>query len=233
MEENKSSSEVNMEQVTLYYDHYKDTYEQLKTDLAKRNHLTLMLLIFATLLIGLLFDPSTFEEKINAIVGTQFENLVFDFHFINTGIILITFWLLFQYYLIVLHIEKMYSYLAECEKRLCKEITKFPINREGSYYLKSYPWLKDIADHIFVWCLPIGFIILSIAKIVDEISWNTTLRIVDFFILGFIIFLSFLYISNRKFKEEIWDKKRFTLKWYQRIFGYLRLKKYSENNESN
>lgn len=215
-----------MEQFSQYYDHYKDTFEQLKSYLAKRNRFTLVLLVLAIVVIGLIFDPSSFEEKIGVIIGSQIERLVFDFHFINTGVILVLFWYLLQYYLIVLQIEKMYTYLAECEQRLTDTIPTFPINRESVFYFKSYPWLKDIADYFFVLGIPIGFIVLSVAKIVNEWSWTTTLRFVDFIILGLIIFFSFLYISNRKLREEYWNKNLFNLKWYQRLAGYLRIKKY-------
>lgn len=215
-----------MEQLSQYYDHYEDTFEQLKCYLTKRNQFTLVLLVLAIIVVGLIFDPSSFEQKIGVIIDSQIERLVFDFHFINTGVILVLFWYLLQYYLIVLQIEKMYIYLAECEQRLTDAIPDFPIHREGAFYFKSYPWLKNIADYIFVLGFPIGFIILSVAKIVNEWSWTTALRFVDFIILGLIIFFSFLYISNRKLREEYWNKNLFNLKWYQRLAGYLRIKKY-------
>lgn len=217
-----------MEHLSLYYDHYKDTFEQLKCYLAKRNQLTLVLLVLAIIVVGFIFDPSSFEEKIGVIIDSQIESLVFDFHFINTGVILILFWYLLQYYLIVLQIEKTYTYLAECEKRLTDAIPDFPIHREGAFYLKSYPWLKDIADCIFVLGFPIAFIVLSIAKIINEYSWTTALRYVDFIILGLIILFSLLYISNRRLREEYWNKKNYNLKWYQRLLGYLRIKNINE-----
>ena len=211
----------------IYYDHYKDTFEQQKSYIAKRDRLTLMLLIFAILLIGLIFDPVTFDEKLNIIIGAQVADLTFDLQFLNTGLILITFWYLLQYYMVVLQIEKIYCYLSECEKRLTDGNPDFPINREGAYYLKSYPWLKDIADYIFVLGIPVGFIVLSVSKIVMEWSWLSNLRFVDIVFLGLIIIFSLLYISNRKLKEEYFDKEvNPTRFWYQRLLGYFRIKEY-------
>lgn len=215
-----------MEQYSLYYDHYKDTFEQQKVYLEKRDRLTLFLLVFAVILTGLIFDPSTLSAKLNAIIGSQVNDLTFDFQFINTGILLVTFWTLLQYYMIVLQIEKMYSYLSECEKRLIEAIPHFPINREGAYYLKSYPWLKSVADSIFVLGIPLGFIILSIVKFTNEWSWTTGLRFVDFVVLSLILLFSLLYISNRKLRENYFIKEEYDLKWYQRIVGYCRIKKY-------
>lgn len=211
----------------IYYDHYKDTFEQQKSYIAKRDRLTLMLLIFAILLLGLIFDPSTISEKLNAIIGSQVANLAFDLQFLNTGLILVTFWYLLQYYMVVLQIEKMYCYLSECEKRLTEVNSDFPINREGAYYLKSYPWLKDVADYIFVLGIPVGFIVLSIYKIVNEWLWLSNLRFVDIAFLVLIIFFSLLYISNRKLKEEYFDKEVHPTRfWYQRLLGYFKIKEY-------
>lgn len=95
-----------MEGIEVLYDHYKDTFEQQKRYLAKRDHLTVLLMILAILLIGLIFDPNYISIKLNTIINAQVNNLVFDFEFINTGLIIAFFWFSLQYYMIVLQIEK-------------------------------------------------------------------------------------------------------------------------------
>lgn len=218
----EANAKIDMEKVNLYYDHYKDSYEQQKGYLAKRDRLTALLLIFAVLLIGLLFDPSTFTDKINLMIGSQVEDLSFDLQFINTGLILITFWCLLQYYMVVIQIEKMYKYIDECEKKLIQSMPCFPINREGAYYLKSYPWLKDCADYFFVIGFPLCFIVLGVVKIIHEWTWTTGLRFVDFGFLFLIIAFSILYISHRKFHEEFFDKKKYpAMNCGQRIVHYF------------
>ena len=166
-----------MEGIEVLYDHYKDTFEQQKGYLAKRNHLTVLLMILAILLIGLMFDPNYISCKLNTVIKAQVNNLVFDFEFITTGLIIAFFWFSLQYYMIVLQIEKMYKYLDQCEASLCAWYTEFKINREGAYYLKSYPWMKTLADRLFVLGIPIGFITLSVCKIVNEWCWISNLII--------------------------------------------------------
>ncbi len=168
-----------MEGIEVLYDHYKDTFEQQKRYLAKRDHLTVLLMILAILLIGLIFDPNYISIKLNTIINAQVNNLVFDFEFINTGLIIAFFWFSLQYYMIVLQIEKMYKYLDQCETSLCAGYTEFKINREGAYYLRSYPWMKTLADKFFVLGIPIGFIALSVCKIVKEWSWISNLHYID------------------------------------------------------
>ncbi len=195
-----------MEGIEVLYDHYKDTFEQQKRYLAKRDHLTVLLLILAILLIGLIFDPNYISSKLNAVIKTQVDNLVFDFEFINTGLIIAFFWFSLQYYMVVLQIERMYKYLDQCEASLCAGYTDFKINREGAYYLKSYPWMKTLADRFFVLGIPIGFITLSLCKIVNEWCWISKLHYIDIIFLFLTSLYSLLYISNRVFHEEYFDE---------------------------
>lgn len=195
-----------MEGIEVLYDHYKDTFEQQKMYLAKRDHLTVLLLILAILLIGLIFDLNYISSKLNAVIKAQVDNLVFDFEFINTGLIIAFFWFSLQYYMVVLQIEKMYKYLDQCEASLCAGYTGFKINREGAYYLKSYPWMKTLADRFFVLGIPIGFITLSVCKIVNEWCWISKLHYIDIIFLFLTSLYSLLYISNRVFHEEYFDE---------------------------
>lgn len=195
-----------MEGIEVLYDHYKDTFEQQKRYLAKRDHLTVLLLILVIPLIGLIFDPNYISSKLNAVIKAQVDNLVFDFEFINTGLIIAFFWFSLQYYMVVLQIERMYKYLDQCEASLCAGYTEFKINREGAYYLKSYPWMKTLADRFFVLGIPIGFITLSVCKIVNEWCWISKLHYIDIIFLFLTSLYSLLYISNRVFHEEYFDE---------------------------
>ena len=130
-----------------------------------------------------------------------------------------------RYYQVVFQIEKMYLYLKDCEDKLCED-KEYIVNREGAYYLKSYPWYSDVVNACYVVLLPLAFIAVAIVKIVNECSWTTHFKIVDFIGLGLIILLSLLYLSNRLFREEYFDKTQFSdMKWYLRILYYLRLNK--------
>ena len=213
-----------MEGIEVLYDHYKDTFEQQKRYLAKRDHLTVLLLILAILMIGLIFDPNYISSKLNAVIKAQVDNLVFDFEFINTGLIIAFFWFSLQYYMIVLQIEKMYKYLDQCETSLCAGYTGFKINREGAYYLRSYPWMKTLADKFFVLGIPIGFIALSVCKIVKEWSWISNLHYIDIIFLFLTSLYSLLYISNRMFHEEYFDMEE-----HPNLRLYIRLKRYFTN----
>lgn len=196
-----------MEEIEVLYDHYKDTFEQQKRYLSKRDRLTVLLMFLANLLIGLIFDPNYVSTKLNLVISAQVDNLAFELQFINTGLIIAFFWFSLQYYMVVLQIEKTYTYIGNCEEKLSMAFKYFKINREGAYYLKSYPWMKKLADKFFTLGIPLGFIVLSVCKIVNEWSWISCLRFVDLIFLALTSVFSFLYISNRVFHEEYFDKE--------------------------
>ena len=211
-----------MEGIDVLYDHYKDTFEQQKRYLAKRDHLTVLLMVLVILLIGLIFNPDYISTKMNLVIGAQVDKLAFDFEFLNTGFIIAFFWFSLQYYMVVLQIEKMYNYIRVCEENLCEGFTAFKINREGAYYLKAYPWMKELADKFFAIGIPVGFSILTITKIVNEWNWDSYLHYVDIVFLALTMVFSLLYLSNRIFHEEYFDKKEHpNINWSTRIKLYF------------
>lgn len=214
-----------MKEESLFYDHYKDTFELQKGYLAERNKLTAWMLILLVFIAGVIYDPSMINEKVNTYVKSQVEGFAVELKYLNTGIIFLFLWVMTRYYQVVFQIEKMYLYLKDCEDKLCED-KKYIVNREGAYYLKSYPWYSDVVNACYVVLLPLAFIAVAIVKIVNECSWTTHFKIVDFIGLGLIILLSLLYLSNRLFREEYFDKTQFSdMKWYLRILHYLRLNK--------
>lgn len=208
-----------------FYDHYKETFALQQGYLSERNKLTAWMLILLVLIAGVIFDPSMINEKVNTYVKSQIEGFGVEFKYLNTGIIFLFLWVMTRYYQVVFQIEKMYLYLKDCEDKLCED-QDYIVNREGAYYLKSYPWYSDVVNACYVALLPLAIIAVAIVKIVNESSWTTHFKIVDYFGLGLIILLSLLYLSNRLFREEYFDKTQFSnMKWYLRILYYLRLNK--------
>lgn len=211
---------------SLYYDHYKDSFSLQQGYLGERNKLTVWLLILLVLVAGFIYDPALLNEKVNTYVECHVKGLAVEFKYLNTGVIFLLLWVVTRYYQLVLLIEKMYNYISECETRLSKD-NNYIINREGAYYLKSYPWLKDVLDFSYVVLLPLAIIATAVVKIINELSWTTNFKWVDFVGLGLIIFFSLLYLSNRKLKEEFFDKEQYpNMKFFPRLWCYFGLKKH-------
>lgn len=208
-----------------FYDHYKETFSLQRDYLAERNKLTVWLLILLVLVAGFIYDPTMVNEKVNRYVSSNIEGLAFEMKYLNTGVIFLLLWVMTRYYQVVFQIEKMYNYLSDCETKLSED-KKYIVNREGAYYLKSYPWFNDVVDFCYVVLLPLAIISIAILKIIKECSWQTHFKIVDFIGLGLIIVLSLLYLSSRKLREEYFDKEQYkNMTWWSCFLHYLRIKK--------
>lgn len=185
-----------MQQEELYYDHYKDSFEQQKGYIKERDRLTLYLIVLVAVIFlldanrSLLMDVSTtFQEQ-------KIGKAVVDFKIIASILYFAFMWLSMRYYQINLTIEKAYSYIKLCEDRLSAK-GEYRINREGGDYLKNYPWLKWVAHRIYVFLFPLLIIVASIVSIVQECCCDDTNRLINILFLSIVVVLSLLYLRDR------------------------------------
>lgn len=212
-----------------FYDHYKDSFEQQKNYLAKRDHYTIALLVMVVVLCLQTSDANLVKSSINRIIQKEInEDISIDFKYICVSLSYIYLWLVIQYCQICLTIENTYSYIHGIEDSLSKQ-GDFVVKREGSNYLKSYPWLKSLTHRIYVFFFPVLFITIAMTNAYNEfmylyhhnISFLTILSLIANILCAVV---SILYISNRWFHEEAFSKQMFpNLKLLSRIklyFGY-------------
>ena len=207
-----------------YYDHYKDTFAIQQGNLSDRNKMTLYLLVLLVLLMAFIYDPAMLNNQINRCLTNKVGSITIELKFLNTGIIFLILWVMIRYYQLVFEVERIYKYLTEIEAKLSED-QKFIINREGVYYLKSYPWFKDFLDFCYVRILPLGIIATAVLRIYTESNWATNFKYVDYIGLGLIIIFSLLYLSNRVFGEEFFDKKSHPkMSFCDRVLAYFKFK---------
>ena len=206
-----------------YYDHYKDTWSLQQCYLSERNKLTISLLVLLVLVTGFMYEPANFHEKFNTCLDSRVKGLSFDLKYLNTGLIFLLLWVVSRYYQAVMKIDRMYDYLNDCEKKLSDTQDSYKINREGAYYYKKRSWMANVLKYCYGLLLPLAIIAIAIIKIVKESGWTTHFKVADFIGLGLVILLSLLFISNRWFKEEYLDKKRYPgMKWCDRMKAYFK-----------
>ena len=140
--------------VSLYYDHYKDTFEQLKGSLSKRDRLTLFLLLLAVLVALLSFDTERTGLIFTQLLEKEYGIREIGAAFIDTASILSLTYITLAYYRICLGIERLYVYIHNVEYTLSAYIG-LNIDRESRNYLSSYPCLLTIIDWIYVYLLPV------------------------------------------------------------------------------
>lgn len=196
----------------LLYDHYKDTFEQIKLNITKREQY----FIFATLLlfasIFSTFNPSYVQDVSNTLSKEKLGiDLDLAFYTINSLFVFLSLWYLIRYYQSVLIIENLYSYIHKVESKLCLLIKDYEISREGEFYLKSYPILKSCIHSFYFIIFPFLVIIASLIKIYWELFEISTIPIIslvfDVFFLIAIVLLTVLYLSWIHFRDFKKSKK--------------------------
>lgn len=190
----------------IYYDHYKDTFENIKVYIQKRNYYTVIILLLLIILSFQISSPTKTVEISNELIKKNIGNVIIDFKYISSVLLFILFWVIIMYYQIIFVIEKHYSYIHEMEEKLSEKLEPFEILREGKNYLDHYPWLSFIVDKIYTILFPIALIFIAIVKWISEYKninadyceWNFW---IDTIILSGIIIISLLYLSFRHFND--------------------------------
>lgn len=192
--------------IEILYDHYKDTFENQKVFLQKRNYYTLICLGLIATLSFQMSNPDQSNVISSEIIKKNIGDITIDFSYINSVLNFALLWVVIMYYQINLLIEKIYKYIQEIEGKLTKEMAPFEISREGKTYLDHYPWLSEVVHKIYSICFPVTLICVAIIKWVTEKNqftepiknghfWFDTIALFG------IVLTSVLYLTNRHFND--------------------------------
>ena len=202
------------------YDHYKDSNDQQKTFIVKRDRLTIAILLTAAGFGFFLSNPQSLTQCANQYISDSYgiQNEILNFSILHTGIIYLLLWFVLQYYQVCLTIEKWYCYIGALEKSLVEkgEI----ISREGESYADSYPLLKNVANFLYAWCIPLGVGTIANIRAVQIIKTTEGNVFLDFLGLALIFLLSILYFSDRNLNWKSWKEN---VGLCNKIRGFVRL----------
>jgi hypothetical protein len=195
------------ENIDLLYDHYKDTYEQIKSFIAKRDENFIVALLFLAGSIFTTFNPAYVQNLSNSIGKVKFGiDLNLAFYMLNSILLFISLWFIQKYYQSVTHIENLYAYIHNVENQLCALISSFQITREGKSYLEYFPHLKTAIQIMYTWVFPISVVVICAIKGYWEVANRkaTIPRLALFFdisCIAAIIAVTLLHISWVHFKD--------------------------------
>lgn len=199
--------------IDILYDHYKESFENQKSYLQKRNFYTLICLGLIASLSFQMSSPDQSNVISNELIKKNIGDIKIDFSYINNVLTFALLWVVIMYYQINFLIEKIYKYIQEIEVSLTKEIKPFEISREGKMYLDHYPWLSEVVHKIYSIGFPVTLICVSIIK------WSTEKKQIEepfknghfwfdtVFLFG-IVMTSLLYLINRHFNDFRKQKKK-------------------------
>lgn len=190
----------------ILYDHYKDTFENIKKYLERRNLYTLSSIVLVGFLSIELTSPNTTSEVSSVLIKEKMGDVKIDYSLVSSVVLFVLMWSVLLYYQINFLIEKMYAYLHKVEGDLSKHLNPIEISREGKNYLNNYPILSSVAHRIYTIFFPISIIIVSISKWIGErnrigAEWKNGHFFFDTSILFIIVLISMLYLSNRHFND--------------------------------
>ncbi len=154
--------------VEILYDHYKDTFENQKVSLQKRNNYTLIILGLIAVFSFQMSNPDQSNIISNELIKKNIGNIKIVFSDINNILNFTLLWVVIRYYQINFLVENIYKYIHKIEKSLTNEMKPFEITREGKAYLDHYPWLLEVVDKIYSIGFPITLIFVSIIKWTTE-----------------------------------------------------------------
>jgi len=191
-------------QIEILYDHYKDTFEQIKIYIKRRNTCTIIILCLVVFLSFQVSNQELANSISDEVIKKNIGDIKINFEYIKTAFYISLLFFLSTYYRTVLTIENQYKYIHEIEEKLSKNISHFKIEREGKSYLNHYPLLLNVIDKLYTIFFPSSIIILSLfnwlieKRVMDYCSWNFWLNSI---ILLCIIIVSLLYLSHRHFND--------------------------------
>ena len=184
----------------IYYDHYKDTFENIKIYLQRRNYLTIVMLCLVAVLSFQITNPEKSTEISNELIKKNLGNVFIDFKYIESILLFALLWITIMYYQIIFVIEKHYSYIHDIEQKLSIRMSPLEIGREGKNYLDHYPWLSSVVDKIYTIVFPSALIFVALFKwfsvkknlVGNFCNWSFWIDTV--FLLGIVV-TSILYLS--------------------------------------
>jgi hypothetical protein len=198
-------------EIQILYDHFKDTFEIQKSNIQKRNYLTIICLCLIALLSFQISNPNETTEISAELIKKNIGNIKIDFKYINNILTFSLLWTVITYYQINLQIEKLFNYIHTIEEKLSKDLKLPEFSREGKSYLSNYPFLLTFVDTIYKLGFPLALIFVSIIKFITEMKqYNEPFKNghfwFDIIIIFSIIIVSLLYLCNVYFKN--FRKKR-------------------------
>jgi len=156
-------------QLEVLSHHYSETFELLKSDVAKRDRLFLYLLIMIFILLFYMTVPTAVIDWLNAFVTSQAGNHgkipvpnLIDISFINVALSLGLLSLAHTYFQTVLHVERQYDYVYELEKQLSQHFDELAFIREGKFYRSRRHLFSRWTKAIFWGLFPFLFLLFNV-----------------------------------------------------------------------
>ncbi len=159
------------------YEHYNDTFSNIKESIRLRDKLTAFILILLALIALYTFWPASALEAFTQITTQKLGfSTVVNIEYLGSiiwGVLMIV---IIRYTQTVVYIERQYAYIHRIEQKLHDHYTdNVSFTREGKSYLEKYPTFSNWIYILYTIILPVLLLAIILTKIVSEwtsASWK-------------------------------------------------------------
>jgi len=195
----------------ILYDHYKDTFAQIKDHIKVRDRVFIYVLILTTIILFQVFAPSESSPLISEFITSKLElSKPLEITFIDTILLFILLVCVVRYFQQVVIIERLYKYIHILEKKINCYFDKNVITREGKSYLSNYPFFSHLLSWFYTIIFPILLLIVITAKIIKDLSYvrpSSILLGVNVVLYIFLVASIAAYIIFIHFRKKTKGKK--------------------------
>jgi len=152
------------------YEHYKDTFLNIKESIKLRDKLVALVLFVLALMVLYTFWPADAITAFSQITAQKIGIAInVDGSFLGSIIWFALLATIVRYTQVVIYIERQYAYIHHIEEELQKNYDSGIIfTREGKSYLNKYPLFSDWVCLLYTTIFPLILISVVLAKITNE-----------------------------------------------------------------
>ncbi len=185
--------------------HYTETFDLLKTVVARRDRLFLYILLVIFIVLLYMSNPAVMSDWVNSFFSSQLvgndttANMtpLIDVSVIGVVLLLGLLSLSHTYFQTVLHIERQYDYVYQLEDKLGGYFNDKAFTREGKHYHKYKRKFSSWTRFIFWYLFPIlylAFILFWLWFLFTTTQTPFGYKVVDFLITASILVSLGLYL---------------------------------------
>lgn len=156
----------------VLYDHYKDTFSNIRNYLKLRDRLFFSILVVVVFMLFQIFSPkeagATISQLISSKLGLEGST---NITFVGSVIWFALLGLVVRYFQTVGLIERQYKYIHKVEEEISSGYGEKEIfTREGKSYLADYPLFSKWTWGLYTIAFPILLLVIVSIKLAVEVS---------------------------------------------------------------
>ena len=176
-----------MDELELYYDHYKRTFDAQLLYLDKRNKYFLATLILMSLLLFNSMYGVDFVKYLELYMTKKNQDNTLNVGILNSILLFAILWTCLLYFKTINTVDRGYDYLHSIEKNLTQQLSKFRVTREGRFYRENQTTFSKSVAFIYKYVFPISILVVCICSSALSIVGKSNIAVTFEILLNLLI----------------------------------------------